>query len=156
MHGLIGQSFADPPGQSRVGMLDTYPDAGNFTTSAQAEGSIEGTADMYEVFSPFDTDFAFSRFAGEAVGAQTAAAAEAMCDAELTAEIKAIDRRAARMTRRLLGTNLRLKEYQQAMEDEEERRVVGRATSLEVLRRARGWRTHVAGSRSALRRETRC
>ena len=72
-------------------MLDTYPDAGTFTTSAQAEGAIEGTADMYEVFSPFDTD-------GEAVGAQTAAAAEALCDAELTAEIKAVERRAARMT----------------------------------------------------------
>ena len=91
VHGLIGQSFADPPGQPRMGMLDTYPDAGTFTTSAQAEGAIEGTADMYEVFSPFDTD-------GEAVGAQTAAAAEAVCDAELTAEIKAVERRAARMT----------------------------------------------------------
>ena len=133
VHGLIGQSFADAPGQPRVGMLDTYPDAGTFTTSAQAEGAIEGTADMYQVFSPFGTAFAFSRFAGEAVGAQTAAAAEALCDAELTAEIKAVDRRAARMTRRLLGTNLRLKEFQQAKEDEEERRVVGRATSLDVL-----------------------
>jgi len=142
VHGLIGQSFADPPGQPRMGMLDTYPDAGTFTTSAQAEGAIEGTADMYEVFSPFDTDFAFSRFAGEAVGAQTAAAAEALCDAELTAEIKAVERRAARMTRRLLGTNLRLKDYQQAKEDEEEARylrkeanaarIVARATSLEV------------------------
>ena len=72
---------------------------------------------MYEVPSPFETDGAFSRFAGEAVGAHTAAAAEALCDAELTAEIKAVERRAARMTRRLLGTNLRLKEYQQARKD---------------------------------------
>jgi len=62
-HGLIGQSFADPV--PRIGRLDVYPDAGTFVTSAQAEGAIEGTGKMYEMRSSHETDFVFSRFAGE-------------------------------------------------------------------------------------------
>ena len=85
-HGLIGQSFADS--SPRVGRLDVYPEAGTFTTSAQAEGAIEGTGDMYEVPSPFETDGAFSRFAGaEAGGSGTAEAAMATCNAKLAQEI---------------------------------------------------------------------
>ena len=42
--------------------MDTYPRYGEFVTDAQAEGAIEGTFEMYEMNSPFETDFAFSRF----------------------------------------------------------------------------------------------
>ena len=44
------------------GKLDDYGDGPEFTTSAQAEGAIEGTAADYIVPSPFSTDFRFSRF----------------------------------------------------------------------------------------------
>ena len=85
-HGLIGQSFADP--LPRFGRLDVYPEEGTFTTSAQAEGAIEGTADIYEVPSPFETDFAFSLFAGERPHkAGTAEAATATCDKKLADEL---------------------------------------------------------------------
>ena len=60
-HGLIGQSFATP-GVARNGAVDVYPWEGEFTTRAQAEGAIEGAADMYEVASPYETTFAFSVF----------------------------------------------------------------------------------------------
>ena len=60
-HGLIGQSFATP-GVARNGAVDVYPWEGEFTTRAQAEGAIEGAADMYEVASPYETRFAFSVF----------------------------------------------------------------------------------------------
>jgi len=60
-HGILGQSFSSPV--RREGKVDIYPTApGRFTTSAQAEGAIEGSAAMYEVRSPYATDFAFSRF----------------------------------------------------------------------------------------------
>ena len=58
--GLLGQSFSGDG--KRDGKRDVYPAAGRFTTSAMAEGAIEGTAAMYEVASPHATDFAFSRF----------------------------------------------------------------------------------------------
>ena len=60
-HGLIGQSFATP-GLVRNGKQDVYPFAGAYTTTAQAEGAIEGTASEYEMQSAFATEFAFSRF----------------------------------------------------------------------------------------------
>ena len=60
-HGLIGQSFATP-GLARNGKQDVYPFAGMYTTTAQAEGAIEGTASEYEMQSAFATEFAFSRF----------------------------------------------------------------------------------------------
>ena len=41
---------------------DVYPFAGDFTTTAQAEGAIDGTASDYEVRIAFATEFAFSRF----------------------------------------------------------------------------------------------
>ena len=59
-HGLLGQSFASSV--PRNGKQDSYPAAGRFATSAQAEGAIEGTAAMYEVESRYATRFAFSRF----------------------------------------------------------------------------------------------
>ena len=58
--GLLGQSFSGDG--KRDGKRGVYPAAGRFTTSAMAEGAIEGTAAMYEVASPHATDFAFSRF----------------------------------------------------------------------------------------------
>ena len=35
---------------------------GHFKTTAQAQGAIEGSAAMYEVASPYETRFIFSRF----------------------------------------------------------------------------------------------
>ena len=46
----------------RHGKEDKYPWAGHYTTSAQAEGAIEGTVSDYEVASVHATEFAFSRF----------------------------------------------------------------------------------------------
>ena len=46
----------------RNGRVDIYPWSGYFTTSAMAEGAIEGTASDYEVAGAHATDFAFSRF----------------------------------------------------------------------------------------------
>ena len=58
--GIVGQSFSsDSP---RHGATDIYPEEGLFETSANAEGAIEGSAAMYEVPSPYETRFAFSRF----------------------------------------------------------------------------------------------
>ena len=65
-HGLVGQSY-DGSDIPRHGKLDAYPalDApGEFTTTAMAEGAIEGDATMYEVAAPHETRFAFSRFDG--------------------------------------------------------------------------------------------
>ena len=59
-HGIIGQSFAHR--EPRNGSVDHYPDAGDFTTSAMAEGAIEGEASAYEVATAHATHFAFSRF----------------------------------------------------------------------------------------------
>ena len=60
-HGLIGQGF---DGNAIDGAVDTYaPDErGTFTTSAQCEGAIEGTAEDYVVSAPFATDFKYERF----------------------------------------------------------------------------------------------
>lgn len=59
-HGIIGQSFSFAA--PRQGKQDNYPESGRIKTSAQAEGAVEGTANMYEMKSPFATEFAFSRF----------------------------------------------------------------------------------------------
>lgn len=59
-HGIIGQSFASVA--PREGRVDVYPAAGRFTTSSMAEGAIEGEAALYEVASPYEPAFAFSRF----------------------------------------------------------------------------------------------
>ena len=61
-HGIIGQAFSSTA--PRQGKQDVYPESGRIATSAMAEGAIEGTAGMYQVASPFATDFAFSRFSG--------------------------------------------------------------------------------------------
>jgi len=62
-HGVIGQSFSSP--LPRNGKVDDYPPSGHLTTSAQAEGAIEGSADLYEVASAHATEFRFSRFEGK-------------------------------------------------------------------------------------------
>jgi hypothetical protein len=63
-HGIVGQSF-DGDDKPRNGKVDVYPDrhiAGEFTTTAMAEGAIEGKASQYEMSSKYATVFAFSRF----------------------------------------------------------------------------------------------
>ena len=62
-HGIFGQSFSSP--LPRQGNVDIYPEAGRFTTTAMAEGALDGDASMYEVPSPYATDFKFSRFDAE-------------------------------------------------------------------------------------------
>ncbi|EOD15411.1 hypothetical protein EMIHUDRAFT_211614 [Emiliania huxleyi CCMP1516] len=65
-HGIIGQSFSS--NEPRHGHVDSYPQDGEFITSAMAEGAIEGNATMYEMASPYATEFAFSRFSGVSDG----------------------------------------------------------------------------------------
>lgn len=60
-HGIIGQSFNRNIHVTN-GKKDVYPKSGEFTTYAQAEGSIQGTHRMYKMETPFSTDFAFSTF----------------------------------------------------------------------------------------------
>ena len=60
-HGLIAQSF-DGDGETTHGKQDVYPLTGEFTTSAQAEGAIEGDYTMYRMRSPYAYDYRFSRF----------------------------------------------------------------------------------------------
>ena len=63
-HGLVGQSF-DGDDKPRKGRLDVYPPRNveaEFTTSAMAEGAIEGVAADYVVKKPYDTGFKYSRF----------------------------------------------------------------------------------------------
>mmetsp|Transcript_21774 Transcript_21774/g.38420 ORF Transcript_21774/g.38420 Transcript_21774/m.38420 type:complete len:779 (-) Transcript_21774:401-2737(-) len=59
-HGLIGQSW-DGDDKGVGGKQDDYHGT-DVTTSAMAEGAIEGVASDYEMSSPFDTNFKFSRF----------------------------------------------------------------------------------------------
>eukprot|EP00316_Scyphosphaera_apsteinii_P011309 CAMPEP_0119338046 /NCGR_PEP_ID=MMETSP1333-20130426/95236_1 /TAXON_ID=418940 /ORGANISM="Scyphosphaera apsteinii, Strain RCC1455" /LENGTH=762 /DNA_ID=CAMNT_0007349231 /DNA_START=68 /DNA_END=2356 /DNA_ORIENTATION=- len=62
-HGIIGQSLHDPV--AIQGKIDTYtPDAnGEYTTSAQGEGAIEGNVRDYEISGgSFGTAFHFDRF----------------------------------------------------------------------------------------------
>ena len=61
-HGLLGQGFDGLP---HHGEVDVYPKTGQFTTSAWANGAIEGRPRDYEVASRFDTRFPFSRFAAK-------------------------------------------------------------------------------------------
>ena len=60
-HGIIGQSF-DGDGKPRFGRRDVYPMEGDFTTSAQAEGAIEGNEKDYVLTHKFDIMYTHSRF----------------------------------------------------------------------------------------------
>ena len=79
-HGIIGQSYATP-GLERHGKKDIYPFSGSYTTSAQAEGAIEGTVSDYEAASTHATDFAFSRFSAAKEGSVEGAIADREIDA---------------------------------------------------------------------------
>lgn len=61
-HGIIGQSYdGDDIGVS--GAEDDYRNSGEeLSTSAQAEGAIEGTYHDYQMASPFSTSFKYSRY----------------------------------------------------------------------------------------------
>jgi len=60
-HGIIGQSY-DGDNLAVDGKIDSR--SGNeTTTSAQAEGAIEGHYSDYKMGGPYETDFKFSRFA---------------------------------------------------------------------------------------------
>ena len=57
-HGVVGQNLRRP----RDGKTDAYPSSGHFTTSAQAEGAIDGEYREYIVDAPFDWSFRYTRF----------------------------------------------------------------------------------------------
>lgn len=57
-HGIVGQNYDRP----RNGRRHVYPRTGVFTTSAQAEGAIEGVHTDYLMADPYSTVFRFSRF----------------------------------------------------------------------------------------------
>jgi hypothetical protein len=59
-HGIIGQSY-DGDGTAISGKQDNYS-AAVVVTEAMAEGAIEGVASEYQVASPFETAFKYSRF----------------------------------------------------------------------------------------------
>ena len=59
-HGILGQSYYLP--NFKNGREDVYPDEGEFTTSAMAEGVIEGSAHDYVVPSPYATSFKYSKY----------------------------------------------------------------------------------------------
>ena len=58
-HGILGASFVQ---EKRGGRLDSYPTAGEFTTTAMGEGALDGVASDYEMRNPFQTHFRFSSF----------------------------------------------------------------------------------------------
>ena len=63
-HGMLGQTF-DCDGAALHGKKDQYKPAqggGTATTEAQGEGAMEGDLSDYQVASPFDGGFTFSRF----------------------------------------------------------------------------------------------
>ena len=59
---MVGQSFSSL--EPRYGKIDLYPETGSFTTSAMAEGALEGTASCTRSSgrTAYETDFYFSRF----------------------------------------------------------------------------------------------
>jgi len=139
-HGLVGQSFADS--QPRFGNVDVYPDEGAFTTSAQAEGAIEGTGEMYEVREPFGTDFAFSKFASDGYlsaftamwgSRNMAEAGMAMCDTVLAEEIAYYERKLKQMALHAIQEGYNGWKRFMRLEEAEAATRVARATSLEVL-----------------------
>merc|ERR1712226_992571 len=60
-HGILGQSY-DQDKLAVDGKTDTEVKSGESTTSAQAEGAIEGTWEDYIMADKFSTDFKFARF----------------------------------------------------------------------------------------------
>jgi len=60
-HGVIGQSFDPRHGIKQDGKTDDYS-ASEVTTTAQAEGAIEGTHTDYMLSAPFQTTFKYSLF----------------------------------------------------------------------------------------------
>jgi len=62
-HGIIGQSY-DGDNEGIDGAVDDYK-GDEFTTSAMAEGAIEGMAADYKMASKYDTAFKYSRWGVE-------------------------------------------------------------------------------------------
>lgn len=69
-HGIIGQSF-DGDGVPASGAVDDYS-KDEVTTSAQAEGAIEGKGSEYKMSSKFSVDYVFSRFSAAAAPTRNA------------------------------------------------------------------------------------
>lgn len=89
-HGLLGQTY-DGDARPLHGKRDRYDvlddgsltrartrAGGNVTTRAKAEGAIEGESEMYRIRSPFDTNFAFSRFGAHQASPRNASGLRSM------------------------------------------------------------------------------
>lgn len=77
-HGILGQAFAHAAlGRKVEGKLDDY-NGTEVTTSAQAEGAIEGVYTDYKLAAPFDTAFKYSRFYDATPASAVATAAPAL------------------------------------------------------------------------------
>ena len=61
-HGIIGQSY-DGDNMAVSGKTVDYTNRVEVTTTAMAEGAIEGSAADYALSTPFETSFTYSRFA---------------------------------------------------------------------------------------------
>lgn len=60
VHGILGQNL--DARTARDGALDVYPAHGVYTTTAQAEGAIDGSVEDYLVASAYATAFRYGRF----------------------------------------------------------------------------------------------
>jgi len=87
-HGIIGQSW-DGDGRSVDGRMDEYPktEGARFTTSAMAEGAIEGSAKDYEVSAPYEVRFRYSRFGSIGVAARSVAGLHVGEPAKVTSNV---------------------------------------------------------------------
>jgi len=99
-HGVIGQSY-DGDGIAVDGKQDMYSDmpGAETTTSAQAEGAVEGVYTDYIVDAPFATDYKFSRFDRKSAAARNV---EALSGSKAN---KRDRRKLEYMLRRLVGAD---------------------------------------------------
>lgn len=82
VHGIVGQSFGDV--HPRQGRLDEYPPLdteGVFTTSAMAEGAIDGEAREYEMSDVYGVSFKYSLFDDTSVSSTASSTASATASA---------------------------------------------------------------------------
>jgi len=90
VHGVIGQSFDPLHAIHTDGKRDNYT-AAVVTTTAQAEGAIEGVYTDYMLASPHDTEFKYSRFEAWPISAAPVATSSvALADSAFTETNEAV------------------------------------------------------------------
>ena len=98
----VGQSFATPS-LKRNGKQDHYQVAGDYTTSAQAEGAIVGKASDYEAQSAHATEFLYSRFDAPKIEPASADAARSTTDVLDASSVERVAEPPAELDRRRLA-----------------------------------------------------